>query len=191
MTKQSDDPKAPSAAPEYDVAISFLAKDDQIAGALADRLGESLKVFCHPRAQEQLAGTDGIETMRKPFFDGSRVAVILYREPWGETPWTRVEATAIKDGCLARGWANLMFVQLDETSKLPIWLPNTHIRFPISCSRRKRVAAARRDLCGLEFEKSRPSPIIHDTLIADERRTRVAAPVLLGVLFTWRRSSVE
>ncbi len=118
---------AASSAPEYDVAISFLAKDDPIARALAERLGESLKVFYFPRAQEQLAGTDGMETMRKPFLDGSRVTVVLYREPWGETPWTRVEATAIKDGCLAHGWTGLMFVQLDETSKLPIWLPRGRV----------------------------------------------------------------
>ena len=128
-------PKAASSTPEYDVAISFLAKDDQIAGALAERLCQSLKVFYYPRAQEQLAGTDGMETMRKPFLDGARVTVVLYREPWGETPWTRVEATAIKDGCLARGWAALMFVQLDKTSKLPIWLPNTHIRFAFESNR--------------------------------------------------------
>lgn len=64
MTAQ---PAPEAGAPEHDVAISFLAKDQQIAGALAERLGESLKLFYYPRAQEQLAGTDGMETMRKPF----------------------------------------------------------------------------------------------------------------------------
>ena len=117
--------------PEYDVAISFLAQDQRIAGELAERLGESLKVFYFPRAQEALAGTDGMESMRSPFVSGSRVTVILYRDRWGETPWTRVEASAIKDGCLARGWMTLMFVQLDKTSNLPRWLPNTHIRFAL------------------------------------------------------------
>jgi hypothetical protein len=34
------------------------------------------------------------ESMREPFFD-SRVVVVLYREPWGTTPWTSVEETAI------------------------------------------------------------------------------------------------
>src|SRR5262249_45264683 len=100
-----------------------------IAGELAERLAESLKVFYFPRAQEALAGTDGMESMRTPFVSGSRVTVILYREPWGETEWTRVEASAIKDGCLVRGWTTLMFVQLDKTSKLPKWLPNTDVRF--------------------------------------------------------------
>jgi hypothetical protein len=32
--------------------------------------------------------------MREPFFD-SRVVAVLYREPWGTTPWTSIEETAI------------------------------------------------------------------------------------------------
>jgi hypothetical protein len=67
--------------------------------------------------------------MRKPFFDDSRVVVVLYREPWGKTPWTRVEETAIKEGCLERGWERLFFVALDKAHSLPAWLPSTHVRF--------------------------------------------------------------
>src|SRR3978361_2041749 len=115
--------------PIYDVAISFLARDQSIAGALADRLSETLKVFYFPRAQEALAGTDGLESMRTPFVSDSRIAVILCREPWGETEWTRLEESAIKDGCLQRGWPTLLFVQLDKAGKLPVWLPHTHVRF--------------------------------------------------------------
>jgi hypothetical protein len=57
------------------------------------------------------------------------VTVIFFREPWGQTAWTRLEETAIKDGCLKHGWSKLLFVQLDKTSKLPVWLPHTHVRF--------------------------------------------------------------
>ena len=52
--------------PQYDVAISFLSKDEPTAAALRDRLSECLSVFFYPRNQEQLAGTDGLETMRPP-----------------------------------------------------------------------------------------------------------------------------
>jgi len=93
-----------STKPRYDVAISFLSKDEAIGAALRDRLSDGLNVFYYPRNQEELAGTDGLETMRTPFFDNSRVVVVLYREPWGKTPWTRVEETAIKDGCFEHGW---------------------------------------------------------------------------------------
>ena len=67
--------------------------------------------------------------MRKPFLDDCRVVVVLFREPWGKTPWTRVEQTAIQDGCLAQGWHRLFFLTLDKASQLPIWLPHTHVRF--------------------------------------------------------------
>jgi predicted transcriptional regulator len=121
--------RAAKDGPRYDVAISFLARDEPIGAALRDRLSEGLSVFFYPRNQEELAGTDGLETMRTPFFDDSRVVVVLYREPWGKTPWTRVEETAIKDGCLEHGWDRLFFVTLDGASELPIWLPRTHVRF--------------------------------------------------------------
>jgi hypothetical protein len=118
--------------PRYDVAISFLSKDGNIAAALNERLTEGFKVFFFPRRQEELAGTDGLESMRKPFFDDSRMTVVLYRDGWGETPWTRVEKTAITDSCLAHGWQRLFFVILDQTSTLPVWLPHTHVRFNFS-----------------------------------------------------------
>lgn len=114
--------------PQFDAAISFLAKDEPFAAELYARLEQTLKVFFFPRQQEDLAGTDGLELMRAPFLE-TRVAIILFRQPWGETPWTRVEETAIKDRCLAKGWGSLLFVMLDKTSPLPVWLPNTHIRF--------------------------------------------------------------
>jgi hypothetical protein len=131
MTADTEHTAMGAEQPGYDVAISFLAKDQLIAGELADRLVESLKVFYFPRAQEKLAGTDGMESMRTPFVSGSRVTVILYREQWGKTEWTSLEESAIKDGCLNRGWSTLMFVQLDETSKLPPWLPRTQVRFAL------------------------------------------------------------
>jgi hypothetical protein len=91
-------------------------------------LGERLSVFFFPRKQEELAGTNGLESMRVPFMD-ARVVVVFFRRPWGETPWTRVEQTAITDRCLKQGWQSLLFVQLDSSSPVPTWLPETHIRF--------------------------------------------------------------
>jgi hypothetical protein len=115
--------------PKYDVAISFLARDELVARELHDLL-VGLNVFFFPRKQEELAGTDGLESMRAPFV-GARLVVVLFRAPWGETNWTRVEQTAITDRCLKQGWKGLLFVQLDGTSALPAWLPETHVRFAI------------------------------------------------------------
>jgi hypothetical protein len=112
---------------QLDVAISFLARDQEIAEQLFNSLA-GLKVFFFPRNQEELAGTDGMESMRTPFME-ARVVVVLFRNPWGQTPWTRVEETAIKERCLNKGWHGLLFVQLDKSNAHPIWLPQTHVRY--------------------------------------------------------------
>jgi len=117
---------------KYDVAISFLVEDLSLAQALYDKLIEGLEVFFFPRRQEELAGTDGLESMREPFLHESRISLILYREKWSNTPWTRVEATAIKEACLDRGWDGLFFFMVDSASTPPKWLPTTHIRFNYS-----------------------------------------------------------
>jgi hypothetical protein len=85
------------------------------------------EVFFYPRSQEDLGGTNGLESMKEPFADNSRVNVVLYREPWGQTPWTRVEQNAIQERCL-HGWDSLFFVTLDDASTLPKWLPPMHIQ---------------------------------------------------------------
>jgi hypothetical protein len=109
----------------HDVAISFLARDEKIAGAIEAAL-VGLKVFFFPHQQEELIGTNGMESMRQAFLE-ARVLVVLYRTPWGETPWTGVEQVAITDRCLRASFRPLIFVQLDK-SPLPSWLPDTHIR---------------------------------------------------------------
>jgi hypothetical protein len=115
--------------PKYDVAISFLIQDSALAQALADKLAVGLEVFFFPHNQEELAGTDGLESMREPFLHQSLVNVILYREKWGNTPWTAVEAAAVKDSCLANAFRNLFFLVVEPTKVLPKWLPDTHVRF--------------------------------------------------------------
>lgn len=115
--------------PKYEVAISFLSRDEPIAKDLHDRLSASLSVFFFPRNQEELAGTNGMETMRLPFLDQSRISIVLYRDGWGKTPWTGVEETAITEGCLKGGWKKLFFIMLDESKNLPTWLPEHHVRF--------------------------------------------------------------
>jgi len=79
MTAKAPDKK-------YDVAISFLVQDLTLAQAIRDKLSEGLEVFFFPHNQEELAGTDGLESMRTPFLHESRVNLVLYREKWGNTP---------------------------------------------------------------------------------------------------------
>jgi hypothetical protein len=115
--------------PTYDVAISFLYQDAELAKSLYDRLSEGLDVFFFPRSQEELAGTDGLESMREMFRHESRLNVVLYRPRWGNTPWTSVEAAAIKDSCLATGYRSIFFFVIEPTQDLPTWLPESHVYF--------------------------------------------------------------
>jgi hypothetical protein len=116
----------PAPEPVYDVAISFLVADEKIASAIKTRLA-GLNVFFYPHNQEDLIGTNGLESMRAPFLS-ARVNVVLYRERYGKTPWTGVELAAIQDSCLKTGFRSLLFVQVEKKDGTPNWLPDTHIR---------------------------------------------------------------
>lgn len=112
-------------APTYDVAISFLAEDEPLAVQLRAAL-PGLKVFVYLNHQEELAGTDGLETFRDAFRRQSRVVVVLFRARWGQTRWTGVEENAIKEFCLDGGWNRVVLVAL-EKAKPPKWYPETKI----------------------------------------------------------------
>jgi len=112
----------------YDVAMSLLSGDEPLAVRIHNELTENLHVFVYSKRQEELAGTDGLESFRKAFLSESRLVVVLYRDGWGKTKWTAVEELAIKDRIFDGGWDSLLFVMLDEKATPPAWLPKTHIR---------------------------------------------------------------
>jgi hypothetical protein len=120
---------AGSAPPQkkYDVAISFLSKDEPLALQLEARLSEGFTVFVYSKRQEELAGTDGLEAFRQTFRTDSRTVVVLYRAGWGDTRWTRVEEAAIKDRAFNEGWTFLLFVILDDDTPPP-YLPDYGVR---------------------------------------------------------------
>jgi len=114
---------------DFDIAISFLTQDEALALELRDRLSPNTDVFVYSKKQEDLAGTDGLESFRAAFGSRARLVVVLYRSGWGQTPWTRVEETAIKERVLSDGWECLFFMMLGKGATPPKWLPKTHIRF--------------------------------------------------------------
>lgn len=115
----------------YDIAISFLQQDELVALDLHERLSPNFDMFVYSKKQEDLAGTDGSESFRKAFREDSRLVVVLYRDGWGKTPWTRVEEGAISDRFLKEGWDWLLFIMVDSKSTPPPWLPETRIRLSL------------------------------------------------------------
>lgn len=116
---------------KYDVAITFLSRDLAVAQAIADKLSPNLDVFVYARKQEDVAGTNGIETFRQVFSTESRLVVVMFRDGWGETPWTQIEKIAIEERFLDQGPGFLFFVMLNNRSTPPKWVPETRIRFDL------------------------------------------------------------
>ena len=81
---------------KYDVAFSFLKKDESLARELNDNLKDKTKTFFYSMRQDKVAGTDGENTFNKVFGSEARVVVVLYRKGWGNSSWTRIEETAKK-----------------------------------------------------------------------------------------------
>jgi hypothetical protein len=115
-----------SAPLEHHVAISFLAQDEPLALSIRASLQPPVTVFVYSKAQEHLAGRDGVEAFRTVFREQAQLVVILYRQGWGDSPWTRVEKLAIEELAHEEGWEHLMFVRLD-TSPVPKWVPKPHL----------------------------------------------------------------
>ena len=112
---------------QYDVAFSFVAKDEGLATQLADQFEGRLRVFLYSRKQEQLAGTDGEKSFNEVFAKQSRLVVVLYRDEWGQSPWTRIEETAIRNRAFDEGYGFVTFIPLDENPNVPKWLPRAQL----------------------------------------------------------------
>jgi hypothetical protein len=112
---------------KYDVAISFLGDDLQLAEELANLLRDRMSVFLFTERQGEIAGSDGLDTLSLVFGSHARLVVILHRATWGSTPWTRVEETAIKNRGLQSGWDFILLIPLEQKPALPPWLPKTQI----------------------------------------------------------------
>jgi len=112
---------------EYDVAFSFLAQDEAIALQLNDLLQERFKTFLYSERQKELAGRDGEVAFNEVFAAQARSVVVIYREGWGQTPWTRIEETAIRNRAHSEGYDFCLFVPLGDRASVPRWLPKNRL----------------------------------------------------------------
>jgi hypothetical protein len=112
---------------EYDVAFSFLAKDEALAMDLNDLIQDQTRTLIYSKAQEALAGTDGEEKFNAVFGEKARTVAVLYRPGWGETSWTRIEETAIKNRAFNDGYDFVTFIMLEEGASLPAYVPKTRL----------------------------------------------------------------
>ena len=112
---------------KFDVAFSFLAQDEALAIEINDLLQERVKTFLYSKKQGEIAGTDGEKRFNEVFGEQSRLVVVLYRNGWGKTPWTRIEEIAIRNRGYENGYDFAIFVPLDDPPTVPKWLPRTQL----------------------------------------------------------------
>ena len=112
---------------KYDVAFSFLEQDEQIARNLSDLFEGRLTSFIYSKKQEDIAGTDGEETLNRVFGEEARIVVVLFRPAWGSTSWTRIEQTAIQNRHFEDGYDFVTLVMLEKETQPPKWLPKNRI----------------------------------------------------------------
>lgn len=113
----------------YDVAFSFLGRDEGLAADLNDRLRTRVRTFIYSDTERQtkLAGRDGADAFARVFGVEAMTVVVLYREGWGDVGFTAPEATAIRNRAHEQGFDFTTFVPLDVPPTVPLWLPKTRL----------------------------------------------------------------
>lgn len=127
-------PLEPNRSFRYDVAFSLLARDAGLAESLAERLAP-LKCFVFTAEQRELVGRNGVEAFSELFRKDARLAVVLYRDGYGETEFTDLEIRGIQDRALETRWVSPILINLDGSAS-PSWYPNRNIwldlqRYPL------------------------------------------------------------
>jgi hypothetical protein len=112
---------------DYDIAFSLLSQDERLAQEIADLLSARYRIFLYSSRQKEIAGTDGEITFKKVFSEKARMVVVLYREGWGATPWTRMEEEAIRGRAYDEGYDFVKFIPLDSDPAVPKYLPKTQL----------------------------------------------------------------
>lgn len=114
---------------EFDVAFSFHSLDEGRATQLNDLVQDRFNTFIYSERQEMLAGADGEEVFNSVFGRDARLVVVFYRTEWGETSFTRIEQTAIRNRAFDDGFDFSLFVPTENPPTVPPWLPRTQIWF--------------------------------------------------------------
>jgi hypothetical protein len=112
---------------KYDMAISLLDRDLELAREIANLVSDRALVFLYSEQQRQLVANDGMDEFTSVFRRDSRTVLVLTRKKWGHTQWTRIEETAIKNRGLTDGWDFVTVVPLDGKESVPDWVPQTYI----------------------------------------------------------------
>lgn len=114
---------------KYDLAISLLDEDAQLAWEIVKSLGNEEKVFFYKKDVDELVFKDGANVFGDVFSEQSRFVLVLFRENYGKSDWTGLEYSIIRDRykrTIKDDNCPILFCKLDD-SKTPNWLSDTYI----------------------------------------------------------------
>ncbi len=114
---------------KYDVAFSFLEKDEKIAVEISQLVEGRIGTFLYARKQGEIVGKDGEEEFNRVFGLEARLVVVLYDAEWGKTSWTRIEETAIRNRGYSEGYDFVLFIITKTGLQPPKWLPKNRLWF--------------------------------------------------------------
>lgn len=107
---------------KLEVAFSLVSKDEIFASNINYLLRERVKTFLYVHNESETINADGMETFANALKQ-ARIVVLIFREKYGNTPWTRVEKDVIEQRFLDEGRDFLFVIVLADESKLPKWIP--------------------------------------------------------------------
>jgi hypothetical protein len=171
-----------------DVAFSFLGQDEPLARRLYDLVATRVRSFIYSDAERQarLAGADGGVAFANVYAHEARTVVVLYRAGWGDTGFTAVEATAIRNRAYQHGFEFVTFIPLDTPPVVPPWLPRTRLWFDLERYGEAVAAAVIESRVQEAGGVTREETAIE--IMARQRREQQLASTKAGVLDS-RRSS--
>jgi hypothetical protein len=127
----------------FDIAFSFVTRTDiRVAKELRDLLQPECSVFLYTDHPQVVGGAEGVTAYSRIFRYDSRLAVILLRHDWGETPRTAIEELALRERALQTDYRSFVIMGMEEKAELPTWVPSGTASVPGWIETRERTAEA-------------------------------------------------
>jgi hypothetical protein len=145
---------------KYDVAFSFLKEDESLAYQINDLIQDRVSTFIYSEHQKDIVGKNGYDEYTKVFLNESRIVVILYREAWGTTPFTRIEENALKQRSTEESLDFTVIISLDKNK--PQWVSKFQIWYDFDRYGIKPAAAI------IEKKVSEYGGLVHEETIEDQ-----------------------
>lgn len=115
----------PTPEPRYDIAFSLTSTDTGFVKRLVAALPD-YRCFFYLERDRELTGASALGPMRDAFRSDSKLQVIVHRDPWGRTGYTKLEHDAICDRYYGTEAAPPPFlIRMDLAYPAPSWIPET------------------------------------------------------------------